>query len=93
MTWTTYDPSDLAALARAQHPGEAWLPAALEQCTRAMKDGRAYLYFVEPDRPNEPDSAWQFERNLTLEHPREGTLVLDVLRGGRIGGVEFLSRL
>lgn len=71
----------LVTLAREEHPGEAWLPAALERCTRAREDGRAYLCFEEFE-PGE------FERNLMLEH-----LVLDVLRGGRVGGVELLRRL
>ena len=86
MSWKPYDPTSLVALAREQHPGEAWLPAALERCTRAREDGRAYLSFEEFE-PGE------FERNLILEHPREGTLVLDVLTGGRVGGVELLRRL
>lgn len=86
MSWTPYDPSWLVALAREQCPGEAWLPAALERCTRAREDGRAYLYFEEFE-PGE------FERNLMLHHPHEGTLMLDVLRGGRVGGIEFLRRL
>ena len=51
------------------------------------------LHFVDPARPNEPGSDWQFGENLILEHPLEGDLVLDVLKGNRIGGVEFLSKV
>ncbi|HEX8271302.1 MAG TPA: hypothetical protein VF615_01550 [Longimicrobiaceae bacterium] len=93
MRWEPYDPAWLVALARDSRPDEPWLAEALARCTRAAEGGRAYLYFVDPARPDEPGSAWQFEENVVLHHPREGELVLDVLRDGRIGGVEFLKRL
>lgn len=93
MDWKPYDPTWLVELARAQSPDEPWLADALARCTRAMENGRAYLYFVDPNAPNEPGSDWQFDNNLTLDHPREGMLVLDILTGRRVGGVEFISRL
>lgn len=93
MQWRPYDPAWLVELARESRPDEPWLAEALARCTRATEGGRAYLYFVDPALPNEPGSQWQFEGNVSLEHPREGTLVLDVLRGRRIGGVELLKRV
>lgn len=93
MDWKPYDPTWMVDLAREQSADEPWLTDALARCTRAMEDGRAYLYFVDPIAPNEPGSDWQFDKNLTLEHPREGTLVLDILTGRRVGGIEFISRL
>lgn len=83
-----YDPAWLVELARAQHPDRPALAEALARCTRAVEESRAYLRFVQADAP-----AWRFRENVRLHHPREGTLVLDVLEGGRIGGVEFLKRL
>jgi uncharacterized protein YuzE len=32
---------------------------------------------------------WQFNKNITLEHPEQGDLILDILKDGQIGGVEF----
>jgi hypothetical protein len=93
MEWQPYDPAWLVALARETMPDAPWLAAALAQCTRASQERRAYLYFVDPARANEPGAAWQFAENVVLHHPREGSLVLDVLKDGRIGGVEFLNRL
>jgi hypothetical protein len=86
--WTPYDP-----LAREQHPDLPWLGEALSGCTRAAWESGAYMHFVDPADANHPGSAWQFEENLVLEHPREGTIVLDILRGRRVGGAEFLRRL
>jgi hypothetical protein len=48
---------------------------------------------VNPDNPNKAGSEWQFETNILLEHPSEGTLVLDVLKGQRIGGFETIDRI
>lgn len=93
MEWQPYDPAWLVALARETVPGDPWLADALATCTRASQESRAYLYFVDPARPNEPGSAWQLAETVVLHHPREGDLVLDVLKDGRIGGVEFLKRL
>jgi hypothetical protein len=93
MQWQPYDPGWLVALARESRPDEPWLAEALAKCTRAAEESRAYVYFVDPAHPSEPGSEWQFEENILLEHPREGDLVLDILRGRRVGGVEFLKRL
>lgn len=87
--WTTYDPSWIIALAQEQLPDETWLPAALARCTAAHRPTMAYVRFVSGANPNQPGSEWQFERNLILEHPEHGEVVLDVLRDGRIGGIEM----
>ncbi len=93
MDWKPYDPTWLAHLARTSCPQEPWLAEALMACTRAAEESRAYLRFVDATEPNQPGSEWRFERNVVLHHPTEGDLVLDVLHGGRVGGVEFLKRL
>jgi hypothetical protein len=90
MHGTPYDPTWLVDLARASRPGEPWLAEALARCTRVVEESRAYLRFAGPDDDG-PDA--RFEKNLVLHHAREGELVLDVLAGGRIGGIEFLKRL
>ena len=90
--WRPYDPSWLVALARAQLPNEPWLPDALARCTTASGD-IPQIHFVNPRRPNRSGSEWQFERNLTLEDPKHGELTLDVLKGNRVGGIEFLDVL
>jgi hypothetical protein len=91
--WKPYDPTWLVELAKAQLPEEPWLPAALAACTSASQESAAYIHFVDPAHPSEPDSEWQVQTNLTLQHPTEGDLVLDVLEGNRVGGVEFLAKL
>ena len=93
MEWRPYDPAWLVDWVRANRPELGWLADALSRCRRARQGGRAYLYFVAPADANQPGAEWQFAENVMLDHPTEGTLVLDVLSGRRIGGIEFLSRL
>lgn len=89
----TYDPEWLAKLAEEQCPDLPWLPGALQQCTRGWWQSRAYVYFFAADNPNQNGSAWQFDRNVMLTDRKEGELVLDILQGQRVGGVECLKRL
>jgi hypothetical protein len=86
--WQPYDPEWLVNLAEEQHPDVAWLPGSLRACRRVRPETRAYVHFVDPAPP-----AWRFEGNIVLESPEHGTLVLDILEGEVVGGVEFLNRL
>lgn len=89
--WETYDPSWLVALAREQHPDDVQLAKALSNCTRAIC-AESYVAFVSNSRQNLPGSEWQFGRNVILEGPDEEEIVIDVLKDGRIGGLEFWQR-
>jgi hypothetical protein len=91
--WEPYDPSWLVELAESVKAEEPGLADAFRRCTRCLTESRAYIYFVDPRNANRTGSEWQFDRNVLLESHREGTIVVDVLAGGRIGGIEFLSRL
>ena len=52
-----------------------------------------YIHFVSGHNPNQEGSEWQFEENIVLEHETEGTIVLDILKDGRIGGIELVSQI
>lgn len=78
------------ALARAQHPDEPWLAAALSRCTVCLREGRAYLHFVDPDASLSSRDDVDFDRTIVLVDPEGGDVVLDVLTGHRVGGAEFL---
>jgi hypothetical protein len=93
MDWKPFDPAWLVEWVRAHRPDLPWLADALARCTRAAEGGRAYLYFVDPTNANAPGAEWQIADTVTLERTPEGTLVLDILTGQRVGGIEFLKRL
>ncbi len=93
MKWEKYDPTWLVDHAKEQHPDKPWLAKALSKCARCSIESKAYIHFVDPKNANSPGAEWQFEKNIFLNSPREGELVLDILEGYRVGGVEFLLRL
>jgi hypothetical protein len=82
-----FDPSALVAAARLQHADKPWLADALARCTEVYPEGRAYLYAVRPS------GAVRVLETVTLHDRRLGTVVVDVLEGRRISGLEFLNKL
>jgi hypothetical protein len=92
-TWQAFDPGWLVRLAEDQHPRHPQIAQALQECTRGRPESRSYIHFVDPRRPQQADSPWQFATTVTLHDPQAGEISLDVLTNGRIGGVEFLDRL
>ena len=92
-TWEPYDPTWLVELAREQHPDKPWLADALAACTRCRCGSAAYIHFVNNERPNQAGSEWQFDTNLELQSPTEGEIILDVLTGQRVGGLELINKI
>lgn len=64
---------------------------ALEKCRKGKWESRAYIYFVSPQNANQEGADWQFGENIVLEHDTEGTIVIDLLKNGKIGGIEFVK--
>jgi hypothetical protein len=88
-----YNPGWLVALARRQHPEKPWLADAFARCNAVIKRAQFIIHFVDPTDANQPGAEWQFDTTLWMKDPVEGNLVVDVLKGGRIGAVEFYDRL
>lgn len=93
MKWEPYDPRWLVALAKEQYPDDPQFAEALARCTSRSEESPAYIHFVDPKDANKPGAEWQFDQNIMLESETEGRIILDVLKGGRIGGAEFLERI
>lgn len=88
-----FDPRMLIDDARTQVPELSWLPAALASCGPGTWESRAYVHYVPPIDPNQADSKWQFEANVVIDHSVLGVVVIDILKGNRIGGIEFVDRI
>jgi hypothetical protein len=88
-----YDPTWLVEAAEAEFPGAIELHDALRQCTKASVESTYYTRFVRAFWANRAGSHWQFSHNVVLENTEHGEVVLDVLKSGRVGGVEFLAKL
>jgi hypothetical protein len=81
----------LIQLIKVQKPDRTDIIAALEKCEIRKWVPKAYTYFVDASNANHPNSKWQFKECIVLEHEVEGTIVVDILQGNVIGGVEFLQ--
>ncbi|MEM9547848.1 MAG: hypothetical protein AAGA77_17830 [Bacteroidota bacterium] len=88
--WQVYDPQWLIDLAKEQIPDKPEIILALSKCIKANVESRTFIYFVNGDLPNQPNAEWQFDQCIQLEDKEKGTIILDVLKGNRIGGIEFL---
>jgi hypothetical protein len=53
----------------------------------------AYVGYVSRANPNQPGADWQFEVNVVLTRAVLGMVVLDILEGDRLGGIEFVDRI
>lgn len=78
-------------LLKEQEPEKIELIKQLEQSTIKGWIRQPYIYFVSAERANQEGSEWQFAYNIVLDHDTEGTIVLDILKDGRVGGIEFLN--
>ena len=88
-----YDPSWLIDAAKSVQDTYPWLPEALGDCTRSIRSSRHYVHFISARRANKQGASWQFQENIALENTVNGDVMLDILSGNRVGGVEFIGRL
>lgn len=88
-----FDPRLLIDAAKEQAPGCPWLADALARCGAGKWESRAYVAYVSGQKPNQPGSDWQFQNNIVLHHKRFGMVVIDILIGNRIGGIELVDRI
>lgn len=71
----------------------SWLPAALCNCGPGQWESRAYVRYISRVHANQPGSEWQYTGSVTLHHRDFGMVVIDLLEGKRIGGIEFVDLL
>lgn len=64
---------------------------ALRKAKDGFWDGKAYYRFVDSRNANQPGAEWQFDGCIVLEQVDKGDLVIDLLKDGRIGGIEFID--
>ena len=88
-----FDPRLLIDAAKEQAPAYPWLADALTRCGAGEWESRAYVGYVARQNPNQSGSDWQFQNNIVLHHEKLGMVVIDILTGNRIGGIELVDRL
>ncbi len=88
-----FKPSMIISAVQKQAPEYPWLPEALEKCGIGEWESPAYVGYISRQNPNQPGSAWQFVTSIILEHESLGTVILDILTGDRLGGIEFVDQI
>ena len=88
-----FDIEWIIELIKEQEPDRLDLIDQLKKSDKQKGIRQPYIRFVSGERPNRPGSGWQFDENIVLEHETEGTIVLDILKDGRIGGIEFVNQI
>jgi len=83
----------LIDLLENQNPTQTNLITQLKEMKAKRWLKQPYIRFVNNENANQKGAEWQFEDNIVLEHKTEGTIVLDILKDGRIGGFELLNEL
>jgi hypothetical protein len=86
-----FDIEIIIELIKEQAPESLDLINQLKKSEKQKWIRQPYVRFVSAERPNQLGSEWQFDDSIVLEHKTEGTIVLDVLKDGRIGGIEFVK--
>lgn len=87
LCWKKFDNTWLLEAIKKQFPDDEKLYQSAQHCKKVMNGS----YFVSPKRPNKKGSDWQFDRSIILEDTTKGDVVLDILKDGRIGSVEYLD--
>ena len=73
---------------KKQEPERKDIIKSLKKCPDGK--GNGYYKFTLPKKGNK-GAEWKFYENIVLEHEFLGFIVLDVLKNGRIGGIEFMN--
>ncbi len=86
------DIEQIIKLVQEQEPDRTDLISALRNCKGGQWTSNGYYSFIVSDnKPNQPGSNWQHDESIVIEQEEKGDIVIDVLKDGRIGGIEFID--
>jgi hypothetical protein len=77
----------LIELVMEEHPDRQDVILSLQNSSGGYWSNKAYYQFVDSAHANQTGAEWQHEDCLLVKV----VIVIDVLKGGRIGGIEFLN--
>ncbi|MGZ3912042.1 MAG: hypothetical protein ACXVBR_18290 [Flavisolibacter sp.] len=82
---------EIIELVKKQESGRQDIIDALQNTPSGRWTSNGYYCFVDSRNANEPGAQWQFDESMVLEQENKGEIVLDILKDGRIGGIEFID--
>lgn len=77
-------------LVRGQYPDREDVIIGLQNSIAGHWRNKAYFQFVDSTNANQPGAEWQHNDCIVLN---KVDIVIDLLKDGRIGGIEFLYLL
>lgn len=81
---------EIIQLVKQQEPGRSDIIKSLKKCSGGKWTSSGYYQFVFGSKNNKGPE-WKFNENIVLEHEFLGFIVLDVLKNGSIGGIEYIN--
>jgi hypothetical protein len=85
------DIEKIMKLVQEQEPDRQDILAALRNCKGGHWSSSGYYRFVDASNANQTGSEWQHDECIVLEQQNQGDIVIDLLKDGRIGGIEFID--
>lgn len=84
------DIEKIIRLVREQEPGREDIIIALQNCKGGHWSSNGYYQFVNSRNPNQLGFVWHDEC-IVIEQVNQCDIVIDLLKDGRIGGIEFID--
>ena len=85
------DIEQIIFLLKRQEPDRDDIVESLRKAKNGQWTSNGYYSFVNSKDANETDAEWQFCENVVLEQENKGDIVLDILKDGQVGGIEFMD--
>jgi hypothetical protein len=85
------DIEGIIKLIQEQEPDRLDIIAALRNCKGGHWSSSGYYHFVDSRNANQTGSQWQHDECIVLEQQNQGDIVIDLLKDGRMGGIEFID--
>lgn len=82
---------EIIELVKQQEPDRQDIIEAIQNASGGQWTSNGYYRFVDSKNANQPGAVWQFDENIALEQENRGDIILDILKDGRIGGIEFID--
>jgi hypothetical protein len=86
-----FDPAWLVELAEKQYADAPFIAEALKQCKEGWWDSPSFIYFTDFFYPQNENIPWFKKHGYFMKHEK-GIILLEMLRNGSIGGIQFLGR-
>ena len=82
---------EIIELLSKQEPTRTEIIKCLQKSFGGKWTSSDYFRIVSAQNANNSGSEWQFLESIILKDESLGIIILDVLKGERVGGIEFLN--